>query len=153
MKKIFITHSKEETQRLGAIFASHLQRGDVVLMRGELGAGKTTFTGGMAKALDIEDDVVSPSFNIMRCYFDGKIPLYHIDAYRLEGQNIEIGLDEYIEGDGICVIEWPDYIAPLLPKETISITINYRDDGRELTFEADTPRLSSIIEEVEKEAK
>ena len=154
MKSVFVTRNKEETQRLGALLSKHLHPGDVLLLRGELGAGKTTFTSGLAKGLHIADDVVSPSFNIMRCYFEGDIPLYHIDAYRLEGQNIEIGLDEYIEGDGVCVIEWPDYISPLLPDETISITITYgKEDTRELVFEADSPSFVATLEALEKEAR
>ena len=114
MKYEFISKSKEETQKLGAFIAKEFLPGDVVLLKVDLGAGKTTLTGGVAKALDIKDDVISPTFNIMKCYFKGKLPLYHIDAYRLENQNIELGLDEYIEGDGVCFIEWPQYIEPLL---------------------------------------
>jgi tRNA threonylcarbamoyladenosine biosynthesis protein TsaE len=85
----------------------------------------------------------------MKCYFKGTLPLYHIDAYRLEHQNIELGLDEYIEGDGVCFIEWPQYIQPLLPDETLSITLkNIGDDNREITLESDTPRFVKMIEAV-----
>ncbi len=139
MKYNFISKSKEETQKFGAFIANLFSRGDVILLKGDLGAGKTTLTGGVAKALDIEEDVISPTFNIMKCYFKGKIPLYHIDAYRLEGQNIELGLEEYIEGDGICFIEWPQYIEPLLPDETLSISLtNQGDNNRMITLEGNT---------------
>ncbi len=144
-----ITHSKEETRALGAFLAPLFKRGDVVLLKGDLGAGKTTFTGGVAEALHIEDHVISPTFNIMKCYVGGDIPLYHIDAYRLEGQNIEIGLDEFIEGDGVCFIEWPQFIEPLIPDEVLSITLlNGGDDNREITLESDDPHFIDIINKV-----
>ena len=149
MKYEFISKSKEETQKLGAFIAKEFLPGDVVLLKGDLGAGKTTLTGGVAKALDIKDDVISPTLNIMKCYFKGKLPLYHIDAYRLENQNIELGLDEYIEGDGVCFIEWPQYIEPLLPDETLSITLkNIGGDNRSITLEGNTPHLEQIISSV-----
>lgn len=149
MKYEFISKSKEETQKLGAFIAKEFLPGDVVLLKGDLGAGKTTLTGGVAKALDIKDDVISPTFNIMKCYFKGKLPLYHIDAYRLENQNIELGLDEYIEGDGVCFIEWPQYIEPLLPDETLSITLkNIGGDNRSITLEGNTPHFEQIISSV-----
>lgn len=149
MKYEFISKSKEETQKLGAFIAKEFLPGDVVLLKGDLGAGKTTLTGGVAKALDIKDDVISPTFNIMKCYFKGKLPLYHIDAYRLENQNIELGLDEYIEGDGVCFIEWPQYIEPLLPDETLSITLkNIGGDNRSIILEGNTPHFEQIISSV-----
>ena len=149
MKYEFISKSKEETQKLGAFIAKEFLPGDVVLLKGDLGAGKTTLTGGVAKALDIKDDVISPTFNIMKCYFKGKLPLYHIDAYRLENQNIELGLDEYIEGDGVCFIEWPQYIEPLLPDETLSITLkNIGGDNRSITLEGNTSHFEQIISTV-----
>ena len=149
MKYEFISKSKEETQKLGAFIAKEFLPGDVVLLKGDLGAGKTTLTGGVAKALDIKDDVISPTFNIMKCYFKGKLPLYHIDAYRLENQNIELGLDEYIEGDGVCFIEWPQYIESLLPDETLSITLkNIGGDNRSITLEGNTPHFEQIISSV-----
>lgn len=149
MKYEFISKSKEETQKLGAFIANQFLPGDVVLLKGDLGAGKTTLTGGVAKALNIQDDVISPTFNIMKCYFKGKLPLYHIDAYRLENQNIELGLDEYIEGDGVCFIEWPQYIEPLLPDETLSITLkNIGGDNRSITLEGNTPHFEQIISSV-----
>jgi tRNA threonylcarbamoyladenosine biosynthesis protein TsaE len=149
MKYTFVTHSKEETRKLGAFLAPKFIAGDVVLLKGDLGAGKTTFVSGVAKALKTEDEVISPTFNIMKCYFKGTLPLYHIDAYRLENQNIELGLDEYIEGNGVCFIEWPQYIAPLLPDEALSITLkNIGEDNREITLESDTARFVKMIEAV-----
>lgn len=152
MKYVLISKSKEMTQKLGALMASRFLPGDVCLLKGDLGAGKTTFTAGVAKALDVKDDVISPTFNIMKCYFKGKMPLYHIDAYRLEDQNIELGLEEFIEGDGVCFIEWPQYIEPLLPDETLSITLkNIGGDEREITLEGNSSHYDDIIETVKRE--
>jgi tRNA threonylcarbamoyladenosine biosynthesis protein TsaE len=146
MEYTFISKSKAATQALGALLAPHFKAGDVVLLKGDLGAGKTTLVGGVAKALKVEDDVISPTFNIMKCYFHGSLPLYHIDAYRLEHQNIELGLDEYIEGNGVCFIEWPQYIEPLLPDETLSITlVNVGGDNRKITLSGNSEHFDEII--------
>ena len=152
MKLIFKTKNKMETRSLGKTIAPLLEPGDVLLLEGDLGAGKTTFTGGVAEGLGVKEDVISPTFNIMKCYFHGRIPLYHIDAYRLEGQNIEIGLDEYIEGDGACFIEWPQFIEPLLPDEKMEIILkNEGGDQRSITFTSDCPRFEKIIEQLGRE--
>ena len=149
MEYSFISDGLEKTRALGAFIAPLLKRGDVVLLEGDLGAGKTTLTGGVAKALHIKDEVISPTFNIMKCYFKGDIPLYHIDAYRLENQNIEIGLDEYIEGDGACFIEWPQFIKPLIPDDYLEIVLtNIGGNNRKITLKSDSPRFSSLIGKV-----
>ena len=153
MEKTFITHSKEETRSLGKALSAFLRAGDVVLLEGDLGAGKTTFVGGVAEGLNVKEDVISPTFNIMKCYFHGSLPLYHIDAYRLEGQNIEIGLDEYIEGDGACFIEWPQYISPLIPDEKLEIVLkNIGGNERSITFKSDDEHFASMIERLEVKA-
>lgn len=136
----------EDTKEIAKRIAFYLNRGDVILLKGDLGAGKTTFVGGIAKSLGIKEDVISPTFNIMKCYFSGKIPLYHIDAYRLENQNIEIGLDEYIEGDGVCFIEWPDYISSLIPDEKLDITIlNLGENKRQITLSSLSERFFPLL--------
>lgn len=146
MEKRLITHNKTETIALGERLSALLSGGDVILLEGDLGAGKTTFVSGVAKGLGIKESVLSPTFNIMKCYFDGKLPLYHIDAYRLENQPIEIGLDEYIEGDGACFIEWPIYIKPLIPDEHLSISLhNLGGDEREITISSDDPHYEELI--------
>lgn len=145
--KTVLSESKEFTQRIGESIASLLQPGDVILLQGDLGAGKTTFTAGVARGLGINDPVISPTFNILKCYFNGRLPLYHIDAYRLEGQNIEIGLDEAIEGDGVCLIEWPQFIESLLPDERLEITFTHQgEDRRDISFSAKGGRFEGIIE-------
>ncbi len=140
------THSKEETKRIGSLLAPLLEPGDVILLQGDLGAGKTSFVSGVAKGLKVPDEVISPTFNIMKCYLGGALPLYHIDAYRLENQNIEIGLDEYIEGDGACFIEWPQFIEPLIPEEHLDIEIlNMGGDERQLSFTSTSPRFDQLL--------
>ena len=150
MERTFITHSKEETQALGKNLSAYLSAGDVVLLEGDLGAGKTTFVGGVAKGLKVNEDVISPTFNIMKCYFHGMLPLYHIDAYRLEGQNIEIGLDEYIEGNGACFIEWPQYIAALIPEEKLEVVLrNIGGNERSITFKSENVHFDNLISRLE----
>jgi tRNA threonylcarbamoyladenosine biosynthesis protein TsaE len=150
MEYSFVSKSKEETRKLGALMAPLFVPGDVVLLEGDLGAGKTTLVGGVAEALKVQDDVISPTFNIMKCYFKGTLPLYHIDAYRLENQNIELGLDEYIEGNGVCFIEWPQYIKPLIPEEKLEISLsNIGGDNRKITLKTESKRLGKIIQKVQ----
>lgn len=147
MEYSFTSKNKDETRRLGAIMAPFFQAGDVVLLEGDLGAGKTTLVGGVATALKVEDDVISPTFNIMKCYFKGSLPLYHIDAYRLEHQNIELGLDEFIEGNGVCFIEWPQYIKPLLPDEYLAISLlNQGDDNRLIHLVSNNAHFDEIVQ-------
>ncbi len=150
MNYTFVSKNREETVRLGEIIAPLFCRGDVVLLEGDLGAGKTTLVGGVAKALRIKDEVISPTFNIMKCYFKGDMPLYHIDAYRLENQNIELGLDEYIEGDGVCFVEWPQFIQPLLPDEYLEIVLEHIDENqRRITLKSNSPHFDEMVKKVE----
>ena len=137
MAKLFKTHNQEETKEVGHKLAALLPNGSVVLLKGDLGAGKTTLVRGVAEALDISEKITSPTFNIMKLYLKGKKPLVHIDAYRLEDHNVDIGLDEFIGIDrGLTFIEWPNYIENLIPDNAITITIsNIGNDNREITIE------------------
>ncbi len=147
MKRTLFLHDKEQTKALGRMLSSHFEPGDVVTLSGDLGAGKTTLTSGIGQGLGVESEVISPTFNILKCYFKGRLPLYHIDAYRLEGQNIEIGLDEAIEGDGVCVIEWPGFILPLLPDDPLEIEIRNRGENeREFIFTCASNRYDWVEE-------
>lgn len=153
MERVLYTHSKEATKALGRQIASFLKRGDVVLLTGDLGAGKTTLTSGVGEGLEVNEEVLSPTFNLLKCYFHGRIPFYHIDAYRLEGQNIEIGLDEAIEGDGACFIEWPQFIEPLIPDEHLQIEIlNMGENNRKFRFFFEMGDYDWIQDLVEEEA-
>lgn len=104
----FYAKNVEETYKIAKDFASTLKPNDIVLLNGDLGAGKTTFTKGIAKALGIESVITSPTFNFMKEYTGGRIPLYHFDMYRVscEDELYELGLHEYLNMDGVCVIEW-----------------------------------------------
>lgn len=123
LKYKVISKNAEETRGLAAKIVRHLKGGDVVLLTGDLGAGKTMFVSGALNELGYHDHVISPTFNILKCYFEVKPNVFHIDAYRLENQNIDIGLDEFIEGNGITFIEWPVFIEPLIPSKHIEISI------------------------------
>lgn len=144
--------SLKDTEEIGQIIAQHAFRGEVITLSGDLGAGKTTLTKGVGKGLGITDDINSPTFNILKCYFNKNMNLYHIDAYRLEGVSSaqkNIGLEEVIEGDGICLIEWPQYIEEFIPFESLSIEIhNLENDVRELTFVTNSPKYFSLLDEL-----
>ncbi|WP_125715045.1 tRNA (adenosine(37)-N6)-threonylcarbamoyltransferase complex ATPase subunit type 1 TsaE [Companilactobacillus kedongensis] len=123
------THSYEETEALGQKLSKYLKVGDVILMNGDLGVGKTTLTRGLARGLDIKKNVKSPTFTLIREYQDGRIPLYHMDAYRLESSPDEdLGFDEYFNGDGITIVEWPQFIKDEVPEEHMSINITRLSD-------------------------
>ncbi len=127
--KIFETNSYEETQKIAADFADTLKGGEVIAMYGDLGAGKTAFTQGLAKALGIKQHVTSPTFTIVNEY-EGRLMLYHFDVYRIADpeEMYEIGYDEYIESDGVCIIEWAELIEDILPDEYIKVTILKNDE-------------------------
>ena len=116
-------NSIEEMWDFAKDLVKYCKPNQVIALNGDLGAGKTTLSSGIAKGLNITDKVSSPTFNIMKCYFHGTLPLYHIDAYRLEeGTNKDLGLEEFIEGNGICLIEWPNFISEKID-ENISLNI------------------------------
>lgn len=119
--------SEKEMIDFGESLAKLLFPGTIITLEGELGAGKTTFTKGIGKGLGVQRIINSPTFTIVKVY-QGNLPLYHFDAYRLEGQDEELGFEEMFEGDGVCVIEWPRYIEDILPKERLAITITKNND-------------------------
>jgi len=121
------TTSEQETILLAERLATYLNPGTVITLTGDLGVGKTTFTKGIAQGLGIEATVTSPTFTIIKEYTNCDIPLYHIDAYRLEGSDEDIGFEEYFYGDGISVIEWPQFIEDFLPDQYLEIIITYVD--------------------------
>ena len=132
-----ITHSPAETRALGARLARLLLPGDVLILEGDLGAGKSEFTRGIARGLGIEGPVASPSFTILNVYDEGRIPLYHFDWYRLSGEDelYDMGLDEYLGGDGIAVVEWPSRCPEAVPEDHLLIRIIPVDEtSREITL-------------------
>lgn len=150
LKYNFISKDANQTQSLAAKIISFLKPGDVVLLTGDLGAGKTTFVGGALASLGYKDHVISPTFNILKCYFEVKPNVFHIDAYRLENQNIDIGLDEFIEGNGITFVEWPKFIEPLIPAKHLEISIKrIGDNEREIEVSDPNENYKSLIEALE----
>lgn len=150
LKYKVISKSAEETKKFAAKIMLGLRPGDVVLLTGDLGAGKTTLVGGALEALGYKDHVISPTFNILKCYFEVKPNVFHIDAYRLEDQNIDIGLDEYIEGNGVTFIEWPKFIEPLIPNKHLEISLKrISDNEREIEISDPTGSYESILNAIE----
>ena len=126
----FTTHSPEETIELGRKIGLKLKKGDIIAMQGTLAAGKTTITKGIAEALEIEDTITSPTFCLISEYY-GKMPLYHMDVYRLDGGEdfVNLGTDDMLYGDGVSIIEWSEKIMDELPRKTIILKITPQDDG------------------------
>jgi tRNA threonylcarbamoyladenosine biosynthesis protein TsaE len=126
-----ISHSVEETTAFGRTEAALLRRGDVLALCGDLGAGKTHFVKGLAAGFASTATVTSPTFTLIHEYPGGRLPLYHFDFYRLdkEDEALKIGLDEYLDGDGVCVIEWGDKFPGLLPARTKWYRFTQRADG------------------------
>lgn len=149
MTYTFTSHNKQTTRELGVFLAKFLVPGDVLTLTGDLGAGKTTLTQGLAHGLNITDRVISPTFNIMKCYFKAEKPLFHIDAYRLEDANKDIGLEEFIGTGGIAVIEWPMYIKEFLPQEVLKINLVHAGgDERIITISGDNAHYDEIVDQV-----
>ncbi len=124
--EVFVSNSERETEQFAENFAKRLSRGSVVAFEGTLGAGKTAFTRGLARGLNSKDSVSSPTFAIVNEY-DGDIPLFHFDMYRIEtlGELYSIGFFEYLERGGICAIEWSENIYSALPETTVFVSIEY----------------------------
>ena len=133
---IFKTFSEDETISLGKQIGSLLKKGDVIAMQGTLAAGKTTITKGIANSLGVEDDITSPTFCLVSEY-EGKMPLYHIDVYRLDGaEDFEtLGPEEMLYGEGVTIIEWSEKIMNVLPKSSIILKIDVEtDNSRTITI-------------------
>lgn len=123
--------SEEETIRIGEKLAILLRPGSVVTLSGQLGAGKTTLVKGIAAGLGVKQMVTSPTFTIIKEY-EGELPLYHMDAYRLEHSEEDIGFLEYFSGDGISVVEWATFIEDYIPDQHLNIDIQYEDNHKRM---------------------
>ena len=145
MNKTIISTDENMTKEIGHKLADLLPNGSVVLLLGDLGAGKTTLVRGVAEALGITEKVTSPTFNIMKIYLKGTRPLVHIDAYRLEDNNADIGLEEFIGIErGLTFIEWPMYIKNLIPDNAYVITLKHLGDNRREIYIEGDERLCSL---------
>ncbi len=145
-EKKIILKSRQQTFKLGEELGKTLPQGSVVLLIGDLGAGKTVFTQGLAKGLGVKEQVTSPTFVLMQPY-QGRIPLYHLDLYRLDNvRQVEgIGLDEYLFGEGVCVIEWAEKIKEAWPKDYLKIEFTHiSEKKRRIVFKPKGQALKII---------
>ncbi len=147
MNKLTIkTNSLDETHALGEKLGANVSENMVFLLDGDLGAGKTSLTQGIAKGLGVKRNVTSPTFTIQKIY-KGRMPLYHIDAYRLEGISQDLGFDEYFYDDGLTVIEWSQFVPDLIPEEYMRISIHLlEENAREFDFEAKGSQYEKLLE-------
>ncbi len=132
------THSAEETRRLGERLAGVLRPGDTVLLTGDLGAGKSELARGVARGLGVTETVTSPSFTILNVYESGRVPFYHFAWYRLESEDelYELGMDEYLGGDGIAMVEWPERCRDAVPSDCLKLKLTVTgENSREITAE------------------
>lgn len=127
---IYKSSSPNDTKEFASLLVKKLKAGDVVTLGGDLGAGKTTFVSGALKAFGYEGKVISPTFNILKCYNELTPPIYHIDAYRLENIDQDLGLEEFIEDVGISFIEWPQFIKKIIPLKHLEIEIELISDNQ-----------------------
>lgn len=124
----YTSRCEEDTLELAENIESEKFDGMVICLNGELGSGKTVFVKGFAKALGIQETVTSPTFSLVKEYHDGEMPLFHMDVYRMEDSKENFGLDDYLNQEGICIIEWPEMIEEQLPEERLDIKIKIIDD-------------------------
>ena len=135
----FLTHSPEETEALGEALGRWLRGGEIIAYYGGLGAGKTAFTRGLARGLDISARVTSPTYTIVNEYLGGRLPLFHFDMYRLRSSEElwDIGWEDYLERGGVCAVEWSENVQEAL-ENAITVRIEKRsDETREITIEGD----------------
>lgn len=142
-----ITNNENETYNIGIKIGKQLKAGDILSLNGDLGAGKTYLTKGIAKGLGIKDYITSPTFTILNEY-KGRIPLYHFDVYRINDveEMYEIGFEEYLYGNGVCIIEWGSMVEEILPEDTINIKIkNLGEFSREIEIKSDRITLNKEL--------
>jgi len=149
-----ITSSPEQTWEIGRLLGKLLDTGDTVCLFGDLGAGKTNFAYGIARGLDVREQyITSPTFTFVNEY-QGRVPLYHLDLYRLKGPDEleNIGFDEYIESDGVTVIEWAERAEDELPVENVRVYLTSVDEmSRELGFLGEGERYEKLVAELKQE--
>ena len=133
MEYKYASTCEEDTQELAENIESEKFPNMVICLNGDLGSGKTVFTAAFAKSNQVEENITSPTFNIVKEY-DGELKLYHMDVYRLENNKEELGLDEYFKKGGITIIEWADLIEDKLPRNRLDINIKIVDDNRRMFY-------------------
>ena len=149
------SNSPEQTQNLGRLLGKLAQAGDIFLLTGNLGSGKTCLTQGIAWGLGVKEYAMSPSFVLVREYY-GRLPLYHIDLYRLDHieEIVDLGLEEYLEGNGICVIEWAEKGKAVLPGDSLLINLSYTSESdRDLSLKPNGERYMELMGSLSEELK
>lgn len=145
---VFISKEPQDTLEFAKRLAQKLQPGDVIALEGDLGAGKTTFTKGLAEGLEISRTVNSPTFTIIKEY-QGRLPLYHMDVYRVEDSYEDLGFDEYFEGNGVTVVEWAHLIKEQLPEDLLTIYLFHEDEySRKIVLEPHGTRYKELCKEI-----
>lgn len=146
---MFYSHNEDELMAYGYRLGRKLQAGDVLVLTGNLGAGKTTLTKGIAKGLDINQMIKSPTYTIVREY-EGRLPLYHLDVYRIGNDPDSIDLDDFLYGDGVAVIEWGELLEEDLLGDYLEIIITPSGDGRDIELQSNGPRSKELLEAIER---
>lgn len=143
MDRVIETNGAEETFALGKELGEQATAGAVFTLNGDLGVGKTVFAQGFAEGLGITEAVNSPTFTILQVYEEGRLPLYHFDVYRIEDpeEMYEVGFDDYLYGQGVCLIEWAEQVAELLPQKRTEITIE-KDLTKDFSYRKITIRMT-----------
>lgn len=144
------TNNAKETEQLGRLIGESLIGGEIIAMTGDLGAGKTTMTKSIAKGLNIDEHITSPTFTIVNEY-DGRLKLFHFDVYRIGDieEMYDIGYEEYFYSGGVCIIEWANLIEEILPKNTINIEIYSLDENkREIMITGKGDKFNHIVKEL-----
>jgi len=153
LKKIIETYSEEDTKKLAEMLGSKITDPILITLEGDLGVGKTTFTKGLGKGLGVKRVITSPTFTIIKEY-EGRMPFYHIDAYRLEFSEEDLGIEEYILSKSVTVIEWAKFIEDVLPTKRLAIQINYiANSTREVIFGTEDKQIERLVLELFKSFK
>jgi tRNA threonylcarbamoyladenosine biosynthesis protein TsaE len=145
----FISHSEAQTRRLGARLGQLLEGGETIALQGELGTGKTRWVQGVGQGLGVAQNVTSPTFTLVN-EFPGRLTLYHIDLYRINqaAEALAFGLEDYLYGEGVCLIEWAERVVEILPPHRLWITFHYLDETkRRITMQAAGDRYQKLIED------
>ena len=149
MEYKYMSYNESDTEELAENIESEHFPNMVICLNGELGSGKTIFTKAFAKALGIHESITSPTFNIIKEYTDGELPLYHMDVYRLDGDIKELNIEDYFDKGGVTIIEWADMIADSLPSERLDIEIRITgEDSRVFILKPHGRRYEEICEAV-----
>ncbi|WP_439900601.1 tRNA (adenosine(37)-N6)-threonylcarbamoyltransferase complex ATPase subunit type 1 TsaE [Terribacillus saccharophilus] len=140
-------HTIEDTNSFGRKLAELLQPGDIITMEGDLGAGKTTLTKAIGAGLGVKRTINSPTFTIIKEY-EGRLPLYHMDVYRLENSDEDIGFEEYFSGEGVSIVEWAQFIEDYLPKERLELTLKHDGEARTILLQPIGERYEKLCKEL-----